>query len=125
MTAAISSINATGHNTATASGSAIVSLSHTNQVTQKGVYRITAIVGMGSGPASTDQNNAVVNVGSTSITVPTTPVAGAQASVTFYATLDGSTDVAMVVGTNIATATYSGTLVAEYGGPAGGLFTGR
>lgn len=126
MTAAISSINAAATLVASALGTTIVSLSHTTKVTQKGVYRITGTVVMGAGPAAGDASNAQIVVGSTTAVVPTTAVAGSAASVTVYATLDGSTDVLLQVGpVGASTVPYSGSLVAEYGGPAGGLFTGR
>lgn len=122
MTAAISTIVSTGASAAAApAGTVIATLSHTTQVTQKGVYRCVAYVSMGSGPAATDTNNIVVTIGSTNLTVPIQAVAGASAAVAFNATLDGVADVVLKVGAAAATAAYSGTLTAEFAGAMGGL----
>jgi hypothetical protein len=123
MAGSISTISQAGSSVATAAaGTAIATLSHSTQVTQKGVYRITAYAAVGAAPGANDVNNIVAAVGSTTVVIPVVAVAGyASEPVSFNATLDGSTDVVLKVGGNAAVAAYSGLLTAEYAGPMGGL----
>lgn len=107
---------------AAASGATIATLSHTNQVTQKGMYRITAYGVIGAGPGANDTNNIVVAVGSSTVVLPAQPVAGAAVPpVSFDVSLDGATDVVAKVGGLASVAPYSVVLVAEWGGPNGAL----
>lgn len=123
MAGSISTISQAGSVAAAAgAGTSIATLSHTTQVTQKGVYEITAYAAVGAAPGANDVNNIVVNVGSTNITIPLVAVAGYSAQpVMFHATLDGSTDVIMKVGAANNVAPYSGELTAEFLGPMGSL----
>lgn len=123
MSGSISTISQPGSSAAlAASGTPIATLSHTTQVTQKGVYKITAYAAIGAGAAAADVNNIVVAIGSTTITIPIVAVAGFSAQpVSFNATLDGSTDVVLKVGGSAAVAPYSGLLTAEFLGAMGGL----
>lgn len=122
MTSAISSLNATGSiATAQSTGTTIATISHSTQATQPGVYRVTAYVVLGGAPAAGDINNVVVTVGSATFTLPVQAVAGSSPFVRFMVDLDGSTDIVMKTGANSNTATYSGTLVADYFGKNGQL----
>lgn len=123
MAGSITTISSPGSVASTAaSGTAIATLSHSTQVTQKGVYEITAYAAIGAAPGANDVNNILVAVGSTTITIPVVAVAGYAAQpVKFDVSLDGSTDVVMKVGANAAVAPYSGVLTARFLGAMGGL----
>lgn len=123
MAGSITTISQPGAVAAAAgAGAAIATLSHTNQVTQKGVYRCTAYAAIGAAPGAGDINNIVVSVGSTTITIPVVAVAGYSSQpISFNATLDGATDIVLKVGASNNVAPYSGMLTAEYAGPMGGL----
>lgn len=102
---------------------AFATLSHTSQVTQKGVYRIRAYVSLyGTAPTAADANNVKLVVGSTSEVLPIPAAAGAGAPYEFEVSLDGATDVVLQSATaGPSVATYSGMLVAEYLGSMGQL----
>lgn len=123
MTGSITTLSSAGNAAATtAAGTAFVTLSHTTQVTQKGVYEITAYAAIGAAPGANDVNNIVVAVGSTTIVIPVVAVAGYAAQpVKFDVSLDGNIDVAMKVGGQAAVAPYSGTLTARFLGSMGQL----
>jgi hypothetical protein len=122
MTSAITSIVSEGVAAASAN-STFVTLSHTNQVTQAGQYRIRAYVSLyGTAPVAGDANNVVFKVGSATQVLPVPAVSGSPDSpYEFIVTLDGSTDVLLVTGGTVPTATYSGMLVADYMGMNGQL----
>lgn len=123
MTAAITTISSPGNVAGAAGiGATIATLSHTTQVTQKGVYRCKAYAVVGAAPGAADTNNIVVSTGSTTVTLPIQPVAGSSIQpVEFNATLDGATDIVAKVGASNNVAPYSVLLTAEYAGPMGGL----
>lgn len=123
MSGSITTLSSSGSVAATAaSGTAIATLSHTTQVTQKGVYEITAYAAVGAGSGANDTNNISVTVGSTTIVLPIAAVAGFSGQpVKFEVSLDGNTDVVMKVGANAAVAPYSGTLTARFLGAMGQL----
>ena len=123
MAGSITTISQPGNSNAlAASGTAIATLSHTNQVTQKGVYLVTAYAAIGAAPGAADVNNIVVSVGSTSVTIPTVAVAGFSAQpVSVEVVLDGNTDVVLKVGGSAAVAPYSGMLTAKFLGSMGQL----
>lgn len=124
MSGAITSISSEGV-LASNSGNnvAFVTLSHTNQVTQKGQYRIKAYVSLyGTAPTAADANNVKLVIGSTSQVLPIPATAGAGQPYEFYVSLDGNTDVTLQSATaGPSVATYSGMLVAEYLGSMGQL----
>lgn len=123
MSGAITTISQPGNVAAAAGiGTAIATLSHTTQITQKGVYRCKAYAVVGAGPGAGDTNNIVVSVGSTTINLPIQPVAGSSiVPVEFNVTLDGATDIVAKVGASNNVAPYSVLLTAEFAGPMGGL----
>lgn len=123
MAGSISTINSSGTSAAAAaSGTVIATLSHSTQVTQKGVYRCMAYATIGAAPGANDTNNISVTVGSTTLVLPLQPVAGSSIiPVAFNVTLDGLTDIVAKVGGLAAVAAYSVTLTAEFAGPMGGL----
>lgn len=107
---------------AAGANTAIATLSHSTQVTQKGVYRCTAYAVVGAAPGAADTNNIVVTSGSTTLTIPIQPVAGSfSGPISFNATLDGATDIVAKVGASNNVAPYSVVLTAEFAGPMGGL----
>lgn len=101
-------------------GFTICTLSHSTQVTQKGVYRLSVYASLGGSVAATDANNIVVTVGSTTFTVPVAAADGGYGPYFLNLSLDGATDVVAKVGAANNTAAYSVTLVADYLGIAGG-----
>lgn len=125
MAGSITSISSEGVlNTGAGANSAFVTLSHTTQVTQKGVYRIKCWVSLyGSAPTAADANNVKLVVGSTSQVLPVPAVAGSPgAPWEFTVSLDGNTDVTLQsAGAGPSVATYSGLLVAEFLGSMGQL----
>lgn len=123
MAGSITTINQPGNVAAVAGiGAVIATLSHSTQVTQKGVYRITAYAAVGAAPGAADANNIVVAVGSTTLTLPIVAVAGyGTQPVSFNVSLDGNTDVVMKVGASNNVAPYSGLLTADFLGAMGGL----
>lgn len=125
MTSAITSISDEGV-LAAGSGANVtfVTLSHTSQVTQKGVYIIKCWVSLyGTAPTAADANNVKLVIGSTSQILPVPAVAGpSNGPWEFEAVLDGATDVTLQSATaGPSVATYSGLLVADYLGAIGGL----
>lgn len=123
MTVGISSIVSEGALAAQTPATTFVTLSHTTQVTQAGVYRIRAYVSLyGIAPTAADANNVVLKVGSTSQTLPVPAVAGSpDYPYEVMVTLDGATDVTLVTGAGTPVATYSGMLVADFCGSNGQL----
>jgi len=125
MTVGISSIASEGALAAGAAANvAFVTLSHTNQVTQAGVYRIRAYISLyGTAPTTADANNVSLKVGSSVQVLPVPAVAGSPDSpYTFMVTLDGNTDVILQTATaGPSVATYSGMLVADFCGSNGQL----
>jgi hypothetical protein len=124
MAASISSITAEGVlATLSGAGVAFVTLSHTNKVTQPGMYRIRAYVSLyGSAPTSADANNVELVIGSNIQILPIPAVVGAGIPYTFMVQLDGSTDVVLQSATaGPSVATYSGMLVADFLGRNGQL----
>lgn len=117
----ITSIFNTGNvDAAAAAGSAIATLSHT-QLTQKGVYRVTAYASVGGAPGANDTDNIVITCGSTTLALPIQPVSGPSGPISFFVSVDGASDVVARIGANACVAPYSVTLTAEYMGASGGL----
>lgn len=122
MTSSISSIVSEGFLASQSANLVFVTLSHTTQLTQPGVYRIRAYVSMyGAAPVTNDAGNVVLKVGSTAQVLATAAVAGSDGPYTFMVQLDGATDVTLVSGGVVPTATYSGMLVADFCGRNGQL----
>lgn len=123
MAVGISSIVSEGALASQSASLVFVTLSHTNQLTQAGVYRLRAYVSMyGTAPAAGDAGNVLLKVGAASQVLAVPAVAGSpNAPYQFMLTLDGSTDVTLVSGANVPTATYSGMLVADFCGSNGQL----
>lgn len=123
MAATISSIVAEGALGAQTSNTTFVTLSHTSQLTQSGVYRIRAYVSLyGTAPTAADANNVVLKVGSATQTLPVPAVAGSPDSpYEFMVQLDGNSDVILATGAGTPVATYSGMLVADFLGRNGQL----
>jgi hypothetical protein len=123
MTVGIASIVSEGALATQTPATTFVTLSHTTQVTQAGVYRIRAYVSLyGTAPTAADANNVSLKVGATAQVLSVPAVAGSPNSpYTFMVTLDGNTDVTLVTGAGTPVATYSGMLVADFCGSNGQL----
>lgn len=102
-----------------AAGTAIATLSHTTQVTQKGQYKIKVYATIGTGVGSNDSGNIVLAVGSSTYSLPVAAVSGGYGPYEITVSLDGSTDVVLKTGSNVSVGIYYGSLVAEYLGPMG------
>lgn len=98
----------------TASGTAISTLSHTNQVTQPGNYRVTAYPTILSGAGANDAGNISLVVGGTTVPLPVAAANGSAGPYSVVVNLDGSTDVVAKVGALASVGAYSVLLVADY-----------
>lgn len=119
ITSLFSNSPAAGIAGGSAAGTAIATLSHTTQVTQKGQYRIRVYATIGTGVGASDSGNIVVAVGSTTYGLPVAAISGGYGPYELDVSLDGSTDVVLKTGANTSVGIYYGSLVAEYRGPMG------
>lgn len=119
ITSLFSNSPAAGIAGGSAAGTAIATLSHSTQVTQKGQYRIRVYATIGTGVTSADSGNMVLNVGSNNYNLPVAAVSGNYGPYELDVSLDGNTDVVLKTGSNVSAGIYYGSLVAEYRGPMG------
>lgn len=119
ITSLFSNSPAAGIPGGSAAGTAIATLSHSTQVTQKGVYRIKVYATIGTGVGSADSGNMILNVGSTNYNLPVAAISGGYGPYELDISLDGNTDVVLKTGSNVSVGIYYGSLVAEYRGPMG------
>jgi hypothetical protein len=122
ITSIFSNSPAAGIAGGSAAGTAIATLSHTNQVTQKGQYRIRAYATIGTGVTAADSGNMVVTVGSSNYGLPVAAISAGYGPYELFVSLDGNTDVVLKTGANVSGGIYYGSLVAEFLGPMGGLY---
>lgn len=121
ITSLFSNSPAAGIAGGSAAGTAIVTLSHTTQVTQKGQYRIRVYATIGTGVGANDSGNMVLAVGATTYILPVAAVSNGYGPYELDVSLDGNTDVVLKTGANVSVGVYYGSLVAEYRGPMGRL----
>jgi hypothetical protein len=122
MTVGVSTIFKAGNAAGgTVTGTAIATLSHTNQVTQAGQYELAVYASVGSGVGANDAGNISVVIGSITLPVPIAAVSAGYGPYKFIVTLDGSTDVVAQVGANTSVGAYNVMLTADYLGSIGGL----
>jgi hypothetical protein len=122
MASAISTISSTGAKAGgTTTGTVIVALSHSTQVTQAGRYKVAVYGSIGSGVGVNDAENISLVIGSSTVVLPVAAVAGGFGPYYFDVTLDGSTDVSAVVGALTSVGAYDVMLTADYKGSIGGL----
>ena len=119
ITSLFSNSPAAGIAGGSAAGTAIATLSHTTQVTQKGQYRIKVYATIGTGVGAADSGNMVVAVGSSTYILPVAAVSSGYGPYELVVSLDGNTDVVLKTGSNTSAGIYYGSLVAEYLGPMG------
>jgi hypothetical protein len=120
ITSLFSNCPAAGIAGGSASGTAIATLSHSTQLTQKGTYLVTVYAGIGAGVGANDAGNIVLSVGSSSFAVPNAPASGNYGPYDVEVSVDGNTDVVLKVGALSSVGVYYGTLTAKYLGPMGG-----
>lgn len=120
ITSLFSNSPAAGIPGGSAAGTAIATLSHTTQVTQKGQYRIRVYATIGTGVGANDSGNIVLTAGSTTYGLPVAAISGGYGPYEMIVSLDGNTDVVLKTGSNASVGIYYGSLVAEYLGPMGG-----